>query len=211
LEIKAPADGVVYFGQCIEGRWPEMTSLINKLQRYGTASPKSVLMTIVTPRPLYITATVDEGDRPAMEKEQPAKVQPPPEDSKKLSAKVTQVSLAPVSSTKFRVELELTSDDVPEWIVAGMTCDVKVTTYDKEDALVAPKAAVHTDQDDEELRYVWLVDPDDEDAKPERRTVKIGKRDDENIEIVEGLSAGDVISLEDEKDDKKEDGQDDED
>jgi hypothetical protein len=41
--------------------------------------------------------------------------------------------------------------------------------------------------------------------------VKIGKRDDENIEIVEGLSAGDVISLEDEKDDKKEDGQDDED
>ena len=39
-----------------------------------------------------------------------------------------------------------------------MSCKVQVTTYDKTDALVVPKAAVHDDEDDEDKQYVWLVD-----------------------------------------------------
>ena len=71
----------------------------------------------------------------------------------------------PVATGKFDAEFDLTGSELPDWIVAGMSCKVKVTTYDKDDALVVPKKAVHTDKDDEELKYVWLVDVKDDDAK----------------------------------------------
>ena len=61
------------------------------------------------------------------------------------------------------------------WVIAGMTCKIQVNTYDKKDALVVPKKAVHDDKDDPDQHYVWLVKPDDEEAKPERRNVKLGK------------------------------------
>jgi multidrug efflux pump subunit AcrA (membrane-fusion protein) len=203
MEVKAPADGVVYFGRCVSGRWAEMSSLISKLQPFGTASPNSVLMTIVKPRPLFVTATVDEEDRPSVEKGQPAKVVPPPKNSDKLAAKVSSVSIAPVSSTNFQVDFELDDAAPADWIVAGMSCDIKVTTYDKVEALAIPEDAVHTDDEntddeDEDERYVWVVDPDNSDAKPKRRTVTIGKQSDDRLEIVDGLATGDVISLEDE-------------
>ena len=45
---------------------------------------------------------------------------------------------------------------------------------------------------------MWLVQADDEDAKPERRNVKLGKRKADEVEILKGLKKGDVISLDDE-------------
>ena len=36
-------------------------------------------------------------------------------------------------------------------------------------------------------------------AKPERRNVKLGKRKEDDVEIVKGLKKGDVISLDDEE------------
>ena len=80
-----------------------------------------------------------------------------------------------------------------------MSCKVQITTYDKADALVVPKKAVHDDKDDPDQHYVWLVDPDDAEAKPTRRTVKLGKRKDEDVEILKGLKKGNVISLDDEE------------
>ena len=84
-----------------------------------------------------------------------------------------------------------------------MSCKIQITTYDKADALVVPKKAVHDDKDDPDQHYVWLVDADDTEAKPERRTVKLGKRKDEDVEILKGLKKGDVISLDDEEAKKK--------
>lgn len=205
MELKAPSDGIAYFGRCVDGRWVDMTSMINKLRPFGSASANSVLMTIVQPRPLSITATVDEEDRPSIEPGQPAKVTPPPKDGDKLEAKVASVSIAPVSSSKFRVNLELQDAEIPDWLVAGMSCKTKVTAYDKENALAVPEAAVHTDDENEDENYVWVVDPEDDDAKAERRNVKLGKHGDKVVEIVEGLAAGDVVSLEDENDDKEDD------
>jgi HlyD family secretion protein len=84
-----------------------------------------------------------------------------------------------------------------------MTCKAQIITYDKKDAIVVPKTAVHDDEDDADKKYVWLVNPDDEKAKPERRDVKLGKRKGTDVEITKGLAKGDVISLEDES--KKDD------
>ncbi len=204
LELKAPADGIVYYGECEDGNWSDMASMIAKLKPHGNASADTVLMTILERRPLEVLAQVGEGQRPQFTVGQAAKVVPPVENAEWLPAKLKSITAVPVASGKFNADFDLTGTELPDWIVAGMSCKVKVATYDKEDALVVPKKAVHTDKDDEELKYVWLIDSKDGDpknaeAKAERRNVKLGKTSGENVEITSGLKLGDVVSLEDEE------------
>jgi multidrug efflux pump subunit AcrA (membrane-fusion protein) len=204
MEIKSPAEGIVFYGQCVNGRWSETPSLITKYKPHGNVSPGSILMTIVKERPVFITATLDEGKRPEVEDGQKASIALPAEGADQLDAKVKSISPIPVSQGKFEIEFELDQEDIPEWVVAGMSCKIEVKSYDKKDAITVPKAAVHDDEDDVNKKYVWLIaDPDDEDAKPERRDVTLGRRSGDDIEITKGLESGDVVSLDDE--DKKKD------
>ena len=204
MELKAPADGIVYYGECENGNWSDMAALIAKLKPHGNASADTVLMTILERRPLEVLAQVGEAQRPDFTIGQAAKVVPPVESAEWLPVKLKSVTAVPVATGKFDADFDLTGSELPDWIVAGMSCKVKVTTYDKEDALVVPKKAVHTDKDDEELKYVWLIDSKDGDpknaeAKAERRNVKLGKTSGENVEVTSGLKLGDVVSLEDEE------------
>ncbi len=205
MEIKSPAEGIVFYGQCVNGRWSDTPSLINKYKPHSNASPSSILMTIVEERPVFITASLDEGKRPEVADGQKASIALPAEGADRLEAKVKSVSPIPVSPGKFEIEFELDQDAIPDWVDAGMSCKVEVKSYDKKDAITVPKAAVHDDEDDVNKKYVWLItNPDDEDAKPERRDVTLGKRSGDDIEITKGLKAGDVVSLEDESKKKDE-------
>lgn len=205
MEIKAPADGIVFYGQNINGRWADTQNLINKYKPHNNASPGAVLFTIVQSRPLFVISAVDEGKRPDVSDGQKAKLALPAEGAERVAATVKSISPIPVSPGKFEITFDAEQDQLPDWVTPGMSCKIQITTYDKKDALVVPKAAVRDDEDDEDIKYVWVVDPEDEQAKPQRRNVKLGKRKGDEVEIVKGLKKGDVISLDDEskKDDAK--------
>jgi multidrug efflux pump subunit AcrA (membrane-fusion protein) len=162
-------------------------------------------MTIVEERPLGIAAQLEEGKRPDVSDGQKVKVSLPSEGSDRVAGKIKSISPIPVGAGKFDISFEVDQDEIPDWIKAGMSCKVNVTTYDKADALVVPKKAVHDDESDADVHYVWLVDADDEKAKPKRREVKIGRKKDDDIEIVKGLKKGDVVSLDDEGEKKDQD------
>jgi HlyD family secretion protein len=108
-----------------------------------------------------------------------------------------------VSPGKFEITFDVNQEKIPDWIAPGMSCKVQLTTYDKKEAVLVPKAAVRDDEDDEDQKYVWVVDAEDEDAKPVRRNVKLGKRKGDEVEIIKGLKKGDVISLDDESEKAK--------
>jgi multidrug efflux pump subunit AcrA (membrane-fusion protein) len=198
MEIKSPADGIVFYGQAVNGRWSDTSGLINKYKPKNNVSPNAVLMTIVETRPLYVLSSIDEGKRPEITDGQKAKVALPAEDADRVAAELESISPIPVGAGKFEVKFELTQSEIPDWITPGMSCKVQLITYDKKDAVVVPKTAVHDDEDDADKKFVWLVNPDDENAKPERRDVKLGKRKGTDVEIIKGLEKGDVISLDDE-------------
>ena len=65
-----------------------------------------------------------------------------------------RVSPIPVSPGKFDVDFELSQDEIPDWVVPGMTCKIAVKSYDKKDALAVPKAAIREDEDDPNKKYV---------------------------------------------------------
>lgn len=199
LELKSPADGIVYYGECEDGNWSDLASLIAKLKPHGMVSPDTVVLTIVERRPLEVLSKVSESQRPELAVGASARIVPPVENAAWLSARLERVSAVPVAMGKFAAQFDFTGTELPDWIVAGMSCKVKVTTYDKDDAIVVPKKAVRTDKDDEELKYVWLVESKDAKSKAERRNVKLGKARGEDVEVTSGLSPGDLISLDDEE------------
>jgi HlyD family secretion protein len=205
MEIESPADGIVFYGQCVNGRWSDTPSLINRYKPKNNVTSSPAIMTIVETRPLYVTSTVDEAKRPEVSDGQKIKVTLPAEGSDRVNGDVKSISPIPVSTGKYEINFNVEQDQIPKWVVPGTSCKVAINVYDNKDALVVPKKAVHTDKDDPDKQYVWLVtDPDDEDAKPERRNVKLGKRKDEDVEILKGLKKGDVISLDDEEAKEKE-------
>lgn len=205
MEIKSPADGIVFYGQNVNGRWSDTATLISRYKPKSNVTAGSVLMTIVDSRPLFVLSSIDEGKRPDISAGQKAKIVLPAEDAERIAGEIKSISPIPVSPGKFEVKFDVKQDEIPDWIVPGMSCKVQITTYNKKDALVVPKTAVHDDEEDEDQKYVWLIDPDDEDAKPKRRNVKLGKRKASDVQIVKGLAVGDVISLDDEskKDDEE--------
>jgi multidrug resistance efflux pump len=199
MEIKAPADGIVFYGQCVNGRWSDTPSLINRYKPHNKVMGDSILMTIVESRPLYVTSTVDEAKRPEVSDGQKVKVAFPLEGTDRADGKVKSISPIPVSSGKFEITFDVDQEQVPDWVVAGMNAKIQITTYDKADALTVPKKAVHDDKDDPDKHYVWLMDADDPDAKPEKRYVKLGKRKEDEVEVLKGLKKGNVVSLDDEE------------
>lgn len=197
LEVRSPADGVVYYGQCVDGSWNDVNSYLQKFKTHNEVPTDTVLMTIVSPRDLAFEAKVGEKSRPDVAVGQSVKLQTAYEEAAPIKGAVASVESTPNSSNSFPLKIELVGD-APEWLRPGMTAKAKVMVYEKKKALLAPKAAVRTEEEDEEAQYVWIVTGKGDSAKVEKRSVTTGKKKGDEVEILTGLEEGDVISLEDE-------------
>ena len=82
---------------------------------------------------------------------------------------------------------------------AGMKAKIKLSVYSSDHALTLPAKAIQTDEQNDEVRYVWLLGSD---GKPARRNVTIGRRAESVVEIADGLTAGDKVLREPPKDDE---------
>lgn len=191
MTLKAPADGIVYYGRAVNGRWMEVSSQESKLIPFGTVTPNSVVMTIVNDRPIYVETAVGEKELPTVKAKQPAVASPVADSEVELKAEVAKVADVPGAGNKFPVRVDLKSNDIPDWLMPGMTCKTKITVYDVKDALVIPAELLQTDNDDPKQKYVMLQVEGEKD--PVRRDVKVGKTKEKEAEIVKGLAAGDLI------------------
>ena len=187
--VRAPADGIVYYGRCVLGQWPAAAGLVAKLQKGGSISPDEVFMTIVRPWPVTVRATVDEKDRSLVSVGSACKVTPTALPNVKLAGKVERISRVPIGGA---FEVVVSFDAAPgDAIVPGMACSAKAVTYTNPEALTVPAVAVFDDELDEDRHYVYKVTA----GAPVKRTVTLGKRSGGRAEIMNGLEAGDEILL----------------
>ncbi|HEX6963355.1 MAG TPA: HlyD family efflux transporter periplasmic adaptor subunit [Lacipirellula sp.] len=191
MTLEAPADGIAYYGRQVNGRWIEVSSLEQKLIPFGTVTPNSVVMTIVKDRPLYVETSIGEKELPTVEEEQEVVVTPAADSDVELKGAVEEVASVPGGGNKFTVRVEIEGEDLPEWLMPGMTGKVKITTYEAEEAVVIPADLVQSDQDDPKQKYV-MVEVEDEE-EPVRRDIKLGESKDKEVEVLKGLEEGDVI------------------
>ncbi len=186
--VKSPADGIVYYGRCVQGNWPTAASLVNKLQKGGSISSEEVFMTIVQPRPLTVRATADEKEVGQIGAGTTCHVSPTAAPDTKLSGKIEKVGTVPVGGS---FEVRVTVDTGDAALMPGMTCTVKAVPYLREEALAVPAVAVFEDELHDGKHYVYRAGANG----PEKRPVVIGKRAGGRVEITGGLKAGDEILL----------------
>ena len=72
-----------------------------------------------------------------------------------------------------------------------MTGKAKIKTYDVKNAVVIPADLVQSDEENPKKKYVMVQVEDEE--KPVRRDIKLGKSKDKEVEVVKGLKEGDEI------------------
>ena len=189
--VKAPIDGIVYYGRPMRGKWS--ASGVETLRRGAMIMPNDVFMTVVQTRPLTIRTTVPESQLQRVHVGLQAVVQPVGFAGKKLSAIVQRVGAIPMGSSGFDCQLTVVGEGLISAIVPGMNCEMKMIPYKKTDALTVPPKAVFTEDFDPAKQYVYLQGKD---GKPQKRVVTLGERNDKQVEVLQGLAAGDEILLE---------------
>jgi len=123
--VKAPVDGVLYYGQFDRGRWSGASTLAKKLRLGGSVLPNEVVMTIVQMRPISVRATLDEKNLTKVRMGDKCKVVPTGHPELELEGIVGQIGSIPIDSEKFDLQVTLAASKAPASLGPGMTCKVK--------------------------------------------------------------------------------------
>jgi len=81
-------------------------------------------------------------------------------------------------------------EQTPDFVRVGMTANLKFDTASKHDALLIPNAALKSDGRD---FYVFI--PPAKGKTPERRMIQTGIADSRRVEVLSGLSEGDIVLI----------------
>jgi HlyD family secretion protein len=193
MTIKSPADGIVYYGKCVRGKWAAGVSAADVLRRGSVVMPNDVFMTVVQPRPLVVHSTVPEAQLQHVHAGLQGTVEPAAFGNMKLPAILQRVSSVPITSGSFDALFTLAADGQADALMPGMACEIKLVPYKKPDALTVPPKAVFTEELDPLKQYVYVQGKDN---KPEKRNVTLGKRNEKQVEVLQGLAEGDQVLLE---------------
>jgi multidrug efflux pump subunit AcrA (membrane-fusion protein) len=192
MAVKAPAEGIVFYGKCVRGNWTTASTMEQALST-GMLAPNQVFLTIVKPRPIFVRAVVEEKDLRHVRPGMTGKAVLVADADLKLPVTLERVSAVPVTPGNFDARLALDLGQETAALMPGMACTVKFVPYQKAEALAVPASAVFSEELDEDSHYVYLAGKD---GKPEKRPVTIGKKSATKTEILKGLQEGDEILLE---------------
>ncbi|MBI4402608.1 MAG: HlyD family efflux transporter periplasmic adaptor subunit [Deltaproteobacteria bacterium] len=189
MEVKSPLDGIVYYGQCVRGRFVSTDMLSGALKPGGVPTKGQVLMTVANPEAMIVRASVAENELHRLRKGLQAKVTPTGFPEVSINGFVENLSLIPLADGNFDVCFGV--DEIKERsIMPGMTCSVRFITKVRESAVTVPASAVFTN---ESGPYVFLQIKNEK--SPKVRPVKTGNTENDKTEIVSGLEPGDTILL----------------
>jgi HlyD family secretion protein len=193
MAMKAPIDGIVYYGKWRQGKWVESDTAAGRLRPAATlVDPKDAAMTIIGGGRLALRASVPEKDLTRVPAGASARVIPKAFGDLRLPARVRSISAVPVGPGRFEAVIDMLEEH-PR-LMASMEAEVRVTAERKVDALAIPRKAVFTDDFDDDQRYVYVTAGAGK--EPMKRPVAVGRGTDELLEITAGLSLGEEILLE---------------
>jgi multidrug efflux pump subunit AcrA (membrane-fusion protein) len=136
-----------------------------------------------------VQAEVPQVHLPDLQVGTHAPVSVPATGAEEIRGRLADVAPIPMSSGKFAARVTLQAEQGGRSPVPGMTCRVHPVVYAKQDALLVPTSAVGEDKWTGG-HYVMYVEGD---QPPKKRMVRTGRKSDDSMEILEGLSAGDRI------------------
>jgi len=189
LDVKARTNGVVYYGEFINGMWTGRKHLAAKLRPSGKVMPNEIFMTVVSPRPLIISGSVGEKDLRQLNLGARGWATPNAAPEQRIPVTVTAISRVPSAPGKFAITLAASLGTAHGYLAPGMGCAVKLEMYSKAKALTVPSAALNYGPD--QKPYVKVVAGE----TTENKAVQLGRTANGKTEITGGLKAGDQVKV----------------
>jgi HlyD family secretion protein len=182
LTIRAPISGQVVRLNCKEGEF------VVGGTSYGLQAQQIAMMTIADMRDLWVEATVNEADVAKVRAGQPVEVVSDAFPDKTFHGKLTEISPAALADRQnvrtFKAEVLLS--DAKGHLRPGMSADMEVITKTRKRVLTIPAQALI---EEKKKNYVYTVDK----GVVKKREVKIGEKSWEKVEILSGLTKGQVV------------------
>lgn len=186
--VRAPIDGVVYYGACQNGKWTTAPAVLPKLVPGGRLAPNEIFITVVNPERLRIRSVVNEADWAKISIGARAQVTPTASPDRKLNARVEDMGSYPLPLGGYETVLSFEPADALR-LVPGMTCKIQLNEGQPAPTLLVPKTAVFQEGSQ---KLVFIAK---EKSSPERRVVRVGDSDDSSTEILEGITEGERVLL----------------
>jgi len=186
MELHAPADGIVYHGKAVRGKWSKTGSGSSREIQPGDKSPANkTLMTLVDPADIFIRCDLPEDKLGLLEVGMSGTATLVAYPEKKAVVTVAEVAMIPFADGEFDCQFSI---DQEAYLMPGLSCTVKLTPYHNREAIVVPKSAVFSD-DGGNTHYVFVWDGE----QSNRQSVEVGRTLGDKTEIKSGLDAGQKI------------------
>lgn len=193
MTLKSPADGVLYYGKSQRGKWVGPTGASGRrLEPDKKVANHAVVMTIVEVGQLVIRAELEEEMIDTIRPRMRGRALIKSAGDKVIPVMVKTVSRVPLDNGKFDCEIIAEGLAIDDSVMPGMSCQLSFLSYENDNSIVVSKDSVFSD-DGEISHYVYVVD---EDGEPKRKSVSVGHTSGDDLEIVDGLAAGDQIAKE---------------
>ena len=192
MVLRAPADGVVYYGRNVDGVWQKPDPITSALAQGGKLKVRTVWLTVLQPRPLHVRTSVTETQRRDVREGLDGRAVPAADPNARLTVKLDRVADVPAAGGTFPVHAQVDLGDDALGLMPGMTCEMRLVPYVKADSIAIPTKAVHTDEEDDSAHHVYTQTAG---GRSEKRAVTIGRSHGGKTEIVNGLDVGMKVLL----------------
>jgi HlyD family secretion protein len=188
MTVRAPADGIVAFGQFVNGGFQGGDE--RSLRPGEHLAAQQVVLTFYTPGKLRLHLDLNEQKFFSIHAGDKATITPVALADLKMSGKCDAAPAVAINSQQGpQYPLTVSSGDVDSRLVPGMRANFRTDGTESEAAVVVPNTALAGGS-------VWVKN---EDGSAEKRTVVAGKSDGKHTEIKQGLNEGDEIFVEAQK------------
>ena len=148
-------------------------------------------MTLVsTGSPLTLHASLNQEQRLQLPADAKGTAEVQGIDDSAYPVEIDSLEVAPDAGGNYKLALKVTLPEESP-VIGGMNAKVKLITYRNEDAILVPKSALTTKDGKFTVKLKMA------NGQAEEREVKVGRRNEKHIEILEGLTIDQVILLPD--------------
>ena len=185
--IKSPSNGVLFWGTFDRGKWSGGNSLKPKLRKGGVLKPFEEFATISPSKRIRARLNLPEKNLHQVSIGHEANLTLTSADESKLPSSIKSISKTPVLPGTY----DLTADIiVPKGFVPpvpGSACTLECVTYLRKDAITLPSSVIHSETDDTESKYIYILNKK---GKYQKKAIEVGKKSGDFVEILSGIRMG---------------------
>jgi len=177
--LKSPVDGNI------------LSVAYNPGEMVSSSNDSNYLAVVSDVKGLGVTALVSELDVAKTEKDQKVEMEFEASEGQTFTGKVLSIDPLPVTDSSGIVSytVNIGIDNASDKILDGMTCIVSFVLKEKKNVIVVPNTSVKV------VERKQVVEVKEKSGEIVAKNIKTGLTDGSNVEVIEGLEAGEVVII----------------